>query len=341
MTLRRGAACLGTTAAAAATTLSWCRKDEEFGGEILKHPALAHGFPQTNYVAASESFVACFDFRTRNPAWVVEHLTNASVRLDEAKRETRFREFEGIPERMRSRLSDYAGSGFDRGHLAPAANHKHSQDAMRDTFSLLNISPQVGVGFNRDYWARVEKFVRDVAKKGVADKVTVVTGPLFLGSAQQTIGTPPSLVHVPTHFFKIVLAETTPRAVWSGGGYAVAAFVVPNKPIQPDTPLTDFLAPLEAVEAAAGMVLFGRLLTPDRRAKLRADEAKYFLHKSKTTKAAQMLLLPDGGGSPPPAPDTSKLPTDITHLCDRHKCDLVAAKWLDQFKQQDDEGGGD
>jgi hypothetical protein len=40
------------------------------------------------------------------------------------------------------------------------------------------MSPQVGAGFNRDYWARFEKLVKDVVKH--ADGVYVVTGPLFL-----------------------------------------------------------------------------------------------------------------------------------------------------------------
>jgi len=57
-----------------------------FSGNVMDHAALRHGFPQTSYVAASEAFVASFDFRTRNAQWVVEHLTSESVRLDEAER---------------------------------------------------------------------------------------------------------------------------------------------------------------------------------------------------------------------------------------------------------------
>jgi hypothetical protein len=40
------------------------------------------------------------------------------------------------------------------------------------------MSPQVGKGFNRDYWARFEKFVKDLTKR--ADEVLVATGPLYL-----------------------------------------------------------------------------------------------------------------------------------------------------------------
>lgn len=310
--------------------------DAELAGIVFGHPALKHGFPQINYTAASESFVACYDFRTRNPAWVVEHLTNASVRLDEAKREReKFREAPPvIPERLRSKLVDFAGSGYDRGHLAPAANHKQSQRAMHDTFSLMNISPQVGEGFNRDFWARIEKFVRDVATSGMCDEVVVATGPLFLPSSAKTlradhatIGSPPSLVHVPTHFYKIIVTETRPRAAWSGAGYSVGAFVVPNRPIDPETPLTDFIAPLDAVEAAAGVLFFAKLLNQDRRAVLNSAEAKHL----SLSRRKNNLLLADNTKY---AASKQAQISDITHLCDRVRCDLVSARWFEKSKHR-------
>ncbi len=50
---------------------------------------------------------------------------------------------------------------------------------------------------------------------------------------------PSRLVAVPTHFFKVIMAET------AGGDLAVAAFVMPNAPIPPDTRLEAFVVPLE------------------------------------------------------------------------------------------------
>lgn len=40
-------------------------------------------------------------------------------------------------------------SGYDRGHMVPAADAKISQNAMDETFFLSNVAPQVGDGFNR------------------------------------------------------------------------------------------------------------------------------------------------------------------------------------------------
>lgn len=59
------------------------------------------------------------------------------------------------------------------------------------------------------------------------------------------------MVAVPTHFFKVVLAE---RAAGSAAGReaVIGAFVLPNAPLQADLPLTAFSVPLEALEEAAG-----------------------------------------------------------------------------------------
>lgn len=186
-----------------------------------------------------------------------------------------FYEDEGLDERLRSKLGDFRGSGYDRGHLAPAANHKGHQGAMNETFSLSNVSPQVGDGFNRDYWARFEKFVKDVAKR--ADGLYVVTGPLFLPALDATgtqwraahphIGTPPALVAVPTHFYKVLLAD---NASGKHGAHkaAVGAFVMPNAPIDPKTPLTAFVVPLDALEQVAGTTFFPKFVDGARRAAL-------------------------------------------------------------------------
>lgn len=119
--------------------------------------------PSRVFIRASDHFAAEFDAATRTPRWVVERLTRDNVG-GEAERATAFKEEPGVPPALRARLSDYSGWRYDRGHMAPAANHRNSAVAMGDTFYLTNIAPQVGVGFNRDYWARLEKMVREVAR---------------------------------------------------------------------------------------------------------------------------------------------------------------------------------
>lgn len=74
--------------------------------------------------------------------------------------------------------SDYKHSGYDRGHLAAAGNHKADQKHLEQTFYLSNMAPQVGVGFNRHSWNRLEKYVRKIAKSSTG--VYCCTGPLYL-----------------------------------------------------------------------------------------------------------------------------------------------------------------
>ena len=142
---------------------------------------------------------------TRNPFWVREELQeDGKESLDHqqpSRAKSKFKEDSTIPLAFRSRLADYHGSGYDRGHLVPAAD-SHTQKQMNETFLLSNMSPQVA-SFNRGYWARLEKWVRSI--KGF-DRLIVYTGPLFLPAwngeqyrvSYQVLGEPPNTA-VPTH----------------------------------------------------------------------------------------------------------------------------------------------
>lgn len=79
---------------------------------------------------------------------------------------------------FRSQNSDYKKSGYDRGHLAAAGNHKAHQKYIEQTFFLSNMAPQVGEGFNRSSWNRLEKYVRKLTK--LHKNVYCCTGPLYL-----------------------------------------------------------------------------------------------------------------------------------------------------------------
>ena len=68
-----------------------------------------------------------------------------------------------IPQHLRAILADYRGKGFDRGHMAPAADHRSSPEAMADTFFMTNMCPQCPE-LNRGYWAKFDKYVRDLTK---------------------------------------------------------------------------------------------------------------------------------------------------------------------------------
>ncbi|KPI39393.1 Mitochondrial nuclease [Cyphellophora attinorum] len=226
---------------------------------------LQYGFPgPVSDALSTPSHFASFNRFTRNPHWVAEHFTPQSLILKNADRaHSVFFEDPAIPPLFRAKLVDYARSGYDRGHQVPAADAKWSQEAMNATFSLTNMCPQVGDGFNRDYWAHFEEFCRNLARR--YPSVRVVTGPLYLPKREadgkwrvsyEVIGHPPN-VAVPTHFYKVILAEETPSSPI--GRVALGAFVLPNAPIPNQKSLTEFEVPIEAVERASGLTFADRL----------------------------------------------------------------------------------
>ncbi|GAX85438.1 hypothetical protein CEUSTIGMA_g12854.t1 [Chlamydomonas eustigma] len=225
----------------------------------------------SEFVRVYDSYAASYDPRTRTPKWVLEHITAKDLEGDANRNKSQFFEDNQIDPAFRATLESYKDSGYDRGHMAPAGDNKSSQKALNETFSLTNICPQVGLGFNRDYWERFERYVRDLTKK--AGDVYVVTGPLWIpkpdvdgkwNMQHPMIGQPPGLIAVPTHFYKVILADGR-RGKGSSREVGVGAFVMPNAPIDPQLPLTAFTVPLEPLEQLAGMRFFPNFINATRR----------------------------------------------------------------------------
>ncbi|CAA97354.2 mitochondrial endodeoxyribonuclease Pnu1 [Schizosaccharomyces pombe] len=217
----------------------------------------------------NHGYMSVFDRRTRNPFYTAETITQES--LNQRKGNRRYSEFvpdDNIPEMFQAKLGDYRGSGYDRGHQVPAADCKFSQEAMNETFYLSNMCPQVGDGFNRNYWAYFEDWCRRLTSK--YGSVTIMTGPLYLPKKNErgqwevqyrVIGNPPN-VAVPTHFFKVIIAEKSGEPTSSP---SVAAFVLPNKPIADNFPLKNFAVPVEVVERASGLEILSNVPKGNRK----------------------------------------------------------------------------
>ena len=254
-------------------------KSPLFVSPVDPRGVLQYGFPgPISDSLSTPSHLSSFNRFTRNPHWVAEHFTAQSLLLKNAdRRHSVFFEDPAVPPLFRAKLGDYARSGYDRGHQVPAADAKWSQEAMDSTFTLTNMCPQVGDGFNRDYWAHFEAFCRDLAKR--YPSVRVITGPLYLPKrderdgkwrvSYEVIGNPPN-VAVPTHFYKVIFGEQSPGSPI--GRVALGAFVLPNASIPNQKSLTDFEVPLSAVERASGMTFADRL--PVERRKRLCEEVK-------------------------------------------------------------------
>lgn len=150
--------------------------------------------------------------RHEQPEWVYYMLTAAMVNGD-AERGDDFRPDEMV-ETGSADLSDYKGSGYDRGHLCPAADMRQSDEAMSETFYMSNMSPQVGA-FNRGVWARLEEQVRKWAVED--DTIYVATGPVFVNNIGEIGG---NRVTVPGFYYKVVYSPKRDR---------MQAFLLPNR----------------------------------------------------------------------------------------------------------------
>ncbi|KAJ1794714.1 nuclease, partial [Coemansia sp. RSA 1938] len=123
-------------------------------GDNTDNEFLKHGYPGpvSDFMLRSR-YAASYNRALRNPNWVAEHLTRDNLKGTADRANSEFKEDKDIPPMFRALLKDYYRSGFDRGHMCPAADAKKDTESMNDTFFLSNIAPQVGKGFNRNYWA--------------------------------------------------------------------------------------------------------------------------------------------------------------------------------------------
>ena len=153
-----------------------------------------------------DGFAVMYSGVSRTPLWSAEHLDRR--RLQQAKtidREDSFHEESRLPKSMRASLSDYSGSGYDRGHLAPNANMaKRSQQY--DSFSLANIAPQSPRN-NRYIWRNIESATRYLTQQ--YGEVYTITGVAFTGKKTKQLA---ERVLVPSHFFKAVYIPATNQA---------------------------------------------------------------------------------------------------------------------------------
>ncbi|MBQ7191327.1 MAG: DNA/RNA non-specific endonuclease [Paludibacteraceae bacterium] len=142
---------------------------------------------------------------------------------------------------------DYSGSGYDRGHMAPAADMRWSQQAMKESFYMTNICPQ-NHNNNAGDWKDLEELVRDLAYK--YDKIYIAAGPVVVEDTNTTIGTVRKIV-VPTAFFKMLLRQK------NDGSWTAIGFVMPNKP--GNQPLMTYMLSVDEVETITDIDFFFQL----------------------------------------------------------------------------------
>ena len=156
----------------------------------------------TDRALCYEAFAILHSGESKTPVFVAEKLNRASIAGADEKRTDRFFADSRLRSAERAELEDYKGSGYDRGHMAPAGDMPTAQ-AMAQSFTLANMVPQASE-FNRGTWAKsVEMATRKYAARASGD-VYVITGPIFVPSIAQSPSIGAGHVRVPKCLFKLV-----------------------------------------------------------------------------------------------------------------------------------------
>jgi endonuclease G len=183
----------------------------ENGKWELKHPDYTNlELPSSSdsQVIRHQAYSLLYSEEHEQAIWVAYKLKEDQL-IKKADRKDNFRPDPSIPTGSAD-LSDYKGSGYDRGHLAPAGDMVRSEEVMSESFYFSNMSPQVG-SFNRGPWRLLEEKVRDWTKQ--FDSLYITTGPVF-DTIIQKIGA--NEVSVPGHYYKVLLAKTAEGFVGIG-----------------------------------------------------------------------------------------------------------------------------
>ncbi len=213
---------------------------DEFAPLELYYPQSTSG-----EIVVHKGFALSYSEEHEQAEWTAHELTRVNLEKDWNKRSDAF-----LPDKKVSSGSatpdDYRGSGYDRGHLVPAADLAWDAEAMKETFLLSNISPQAG-NFNKGIWRELEELTRNWAKK--YGHLYVVTGPVLSVEPKGEIGE--NKVSVPVAYYKVLLdyKSSNPKGL---------AFVIPNEVSY--EPVFEYCTSIDEVEELTGLDFFPDLL---------------------------------------------------------------------------------
>ncbi len=198
----------------------------------------------TGEVVRHTWFTLSYAEKYEQAEWVAYELTRERLNAPWAPRPNTFRPDPDVGTESAT-PRDYVRSGYDKGHLCPAADMAFSAQAIDETFFMSNISPQ-DPAFNAGIWRELEEQTRAWAKKYAV--LYIATGPVLTpGTTYQQLGT--NRVSVPNAFYKVLLAPNDRQAI---------AFILPNAAV--DKPLMDYAFTIDKIERLTGIDFFPKLL---------------------------------------------------------------------------------
>ena len=208
----------------------------------LEIPSMPNG--QQGQVIQRTGYTLAYDKKTKTPQWVAWELTKEETKGNH-ERTDKFLPDPNV-EGAKVVTTDYTGSGYDRGHMAPAGDMKWSKKAMEESFYMSNICPQIH-HLNTGDWNELEANTRKWARR--YGSVYVTCGPIYNGSRRtQYIGK--NRVKVPDAFFKVILIQSPKKTCALG-------FFFENEAGQ--RPLNEYLVSIDYLEQTTGIDFFPSL----------------------------------------------------------------------------------
>lgn len=188
-------------------------------------------------------YTLAYDSKNKTPQWVAWELTKEETRGNAE----RTNEFLPDPDVIGTQIVtyDYSGSGYDRGHMAPAADMKWNKQAMKESFYMSNICPQ-DHNLNTEDWNDLEIKSREWARR--FGKVYIACGPIYQGKRNEYIGD--NRVKVPDAFFKVILIQ-------SAKVNKALGFYFENE--AGERSLKEYLMPVDQIEQLTGIDFFPTL----------------------------------------------------------------------------------
>ncbi len=166
-------------------------------------------------VLTNQGYAVGYSDALGNPVWAAYRVRDLATLPAAGARPEKFE----TDRRTAARISptDYANSGYDRGHLAPnyAIATRYGAAAQKETFLMSNITPQLH-SLNAGLWKELELKIA-TSYPARYEEVWVLTGPVFGAAPKKLRGS----VAVPEAFFLIVIDENE-------GKLRTLAFVVPQ-----------------------------------------------------------------------------------------------------------------
>lgn len=217
-----------------------CAFTQDIDTSRIELPALE----STDYIVEYQGYVSSYNALTKTPDWVAYELTKDETYGDAVRDGKYFSPDERVLLPQADDY-DYRGSGWTRGHLAPAADFRWSDEAMWETFHFTNCCPQ-DEELNNGMWNTLEKKCRTWARKH--GKVYIVTGPIIGKNIYGTIGS--GRVVIPDAFFKAVMVQ-------KGNTWHSIAFVMENK--KKNENMQNCAMSVDELEDLTGLNLFAAL----------------------------------------------------------------------------------